>query len=143
MLRRGRQLGALLAHADGYLAGAAVLHHLGAAQLPAPAQQPGRPDARVPGERDLGVRGEDAHVVRRLGPQGREGRLGQVELTRQGLQLARRQPTGTVDHGERVAGVSTIGEHVDHVVVEATELVVHRVSCPDQLNRSMAVSIVL
>ena len=113
-------------HGDGQQPGSALLHHLAGADDPVPGQHPGRTDARVPGERQLADRGEDAQpVVRTCSRRGqRERRLGQPELRRDALHLPAGQLRTAVHHGQRVPGVRAIGEDVDDVVAQAHRLIV-------------------
>ena len=79
-----------------------------------------RPDARVPGEGQLGERREDPHPVvgARLGGRAEERRLGEVELEGQRLALLGGQVVGVEDDGQRIARERPRREHVDDLVVQ-------------------------
>ena len=74
------------------------------------------------GERDLRGRSEDAHPVVRPGSRlvrsgcGWEGRLGQVELPGDRLELVRAQRLRIPYDGKRIAGERAVGEDIDDVV---------------------------
>ena len=99
---------------------AALLHDVAVADHAVAGQHPRRTDAGVPGEGQLGGRGEDPHPVVGAVHSGRQrkGGLGQVELAGDGLQLLGGQLAGPVHDGERVAGERAVGEHVHHVVTQ-------------------------
>ena len=78
-------------------------------------------DGRVPGERHLGRRRENAHArgVRGVLRLQHEHRLGQVELARDRLHARAVEPVGVEHHRQRVAAEALVGEHVEDVIVEA------------------------
>src|SRR4029453_10322262 len=81
-------------------------------------------DGRVACERDLAGGREDAHLV--AGPitsdvcRGGAPRLGQFELPRERLELARTEVRRSMDDGQRVAGERAAGEDIDDVVAQHT-----------------------
>ncbi len=82
-----------------------------------PAQQDGRADGRVPGERQLADGREDADA-RRVGRVLRlqhEHGLGEIELAGDGQHLLIAQPIGLADDSQGIAAKGAIGEYVERV----------------------------
>ncbi len=122
LAQRGRRAGerrrARVLHHYRKQAGTALLDHLAGREEAATHRGDRGADARVAGERQLGLGGEDPGPIGRRRGRGREheNRLGEVELASQRVHLIAGQIGGSVDHGQRISRERAVGEHVDDLV---------------------------
>ena len=81
-------------------------------------QHKSRAQRRMSGEWQLFLHGKNAHAhaanfFRRGVPGKNEGGFGEIHLPRQGLHLFCAETAAIKKYGERVAGESAVGEHID------------------------------
>jgi len=89
-----------------------------------------RADARMPGEGDFLLRGENPHAVvgTRRGRRQHERRFREIGPARDCLHLVRVEVGGLEDDGERIAGARARREDID--LLEGTRTSAHHASVP-------------